>query len=149
MLQDVGMQTTVRALDPTTVDDLVWPGFDAAKGRNYDMSMWGWSAPVQVDPGRLVDLIHSDYSLGRNNIGAYQSADATRIADSLRTTADMATRQELVQALERTIARDVPFVMLNFQDGLFAYRGDSFDGWTYQKGQGIYTKLSFMPGFNR
>jgi peptide/nickel transport system substrate-binding protein len=59
------------------------------------------------------------------------------------------TRQELVQSLERTIARDVPFVMLYFQDGLFAYRADTFDSWTYQKGQGIYTKLSFIPGFTR
>jgi peptide/nickel transport system substrate-binding protein len=149
MLQGVGIQVRVQALDPNAVDELVWPGFDAGKGRNYDMSMWGWSAPLQIDAGRLVDIIHSDYTIGRNNIGAYQSVEATRIADALRTTADANQRKDLVQALERNVANDVPFVMLFFQDGDFAYRADSFDGWVYQKGQGIYTKLSFMPGFNR
>jgi peptide/nickel transport system substrate-binding protein len=147
MLKDVGIQADIKALDPNAVDALVWPEFDAAKGRNYDMSMWGWSAPLQVDAGRLVDLVHSDYSVGRSNIGAYKSAEVTRIADDLRTTADETKRKDLVQSLERTIARDVPFVMLFFQDGDFAYRAEAFDGWVYQKGQGIYTKLSFIPGF--
>jgi peptide/nickel transport system substrate-binding protein len=147
MLKDAGIQADIKALDPNAVDALVWPEFDAAKGRNYDMSLWGWSAPLQVDAGRLVDLVHSDYAIGRNNIGAYQSAEVTRIADDLRTTADETKRKDLVQALERTVARDVPFVMLFFQDGDFAYRAEAYDGWVYQKGQGIYTKLSFIPGF--
>ena len=39
--------------------------------------------------------------------------------------------------------------MLYFQDGNVAYRADTFDSWVYQKGQGIYNKLSFIPGFTR
>jgi len=147
MLQDVGIQVSVKALDPDTVDASVWPKFDAANGRNYDLSMWGWSAPVQIDASRLIDLVHADFAIGRNNISGYQSPEATRLADQLRTTADEATRTALVQALQRTIDQDVPFVGLYFQDGAFAYRADAFDGWVYQQGQGIYTKLSFIPGF--
>jgi peptide/nickel transport system substrate-binding protein len=109
--------------------------------------MWGWSPPVQIDASRLIDLVHSDYAVGRNNISGYQSPEATRLADQLGTTADEKTRTSLVQELERTIAQDVPFVGLYFQDGAFPYRPDAYDGWVYQKGQGIHTKLSFMPGF--
>lgn len=47
------------------------------------------------------------------------------------------------------IAADVPFVMLYFADGNYAYHAPSFDTWVYQKGQGIYTKLSFMTGFGK
>jgi peptide/nickel transport system substrate-binding protein len=147
MLQDVGIQVSVRALDPDSLDALVWPQFDAANGRNYDLSMWGWSPPVQIDASRLIDLVHSDYAIARNNISGYQSPEATRLADQLRTTADEVTRTALVQGLERSIAQDLPFVGLYFQDGAFPYRADAFDSWVYQKGQGIHTKLSFMPGF--
>jgi peptide/nickel transport system substrate-binding protein len=117
MLEDVGMDVTVRALDANTVDGQVWPEFDASKGRDYSMAMWGWSAPLQVDPARLVDLVHSDFSIGRSNIGAYKSTEADRIGNELRTAADEAKRKELARALEKTIADELPFVMLYFQDG--------------------------------
>jgi peptide/nickel transport system substrate-binding protein len=149
MLKDVGLEITVRALDANTVDGQVWPEFDASKGRDYSMAMWGWSAPLQVDPARLVDLVHSDFSIGRSNIGAYKSAEADRIGNELRTAADETKRKELARALEKTIADELPFVMLYFQDGNYAYRAQAFDSWVYQKGQGIYTKLSFIPGFGR
>jgi peptide/nickel transport system substrate-binding protein len=54
-----------------------------------------------------------------------------------------------IQGLERQIATDLPFVMLYFPDGAYAYRDSAYEGWVYQKGQGIYTKLSFIAGFGR
>ena len=149
MLKDVGIQVTVRALDPNATDALVWPEFDPAKGREYDMAMWGWSAPVEIDTGRLVDLVHSDLSIGRSNIGALKSAEVDKFANEVRVTVDEAKRKGAVQGLERAIATEVPFVMLYFQDGNYGYRAQTYDGWVYQKGQGIYTKLSFVPGFGR
>jgi peptide/nickel transport system substrate-binding protein len=149
MLKDVGIQITVRALDPNATDALVWPEFDAAKGRDYDMSIWGWSAPVQIDPGRLVDLVHSDFSIGRSNIGALRSAQVDQLANELRVTVDETKRIQTVKSLEKAIADEVPFVMLYFQDGNYGYRAQTYDNWVYQKGQGIYTKLSFITGFGR
>jgi peptide/nickel transport system substrate-binding protein len=149
MLKDVGIQTTVRALDPNATDALVWPEFDAAKGRDYDMSIWGWSAPVQIDPGRLPDLVHSDFSIGRSNIGALKSSTVDQLANEVRMTVDDAKRMQAVKSLEKAIADEVPFVMLYFQDGNYGYRAQTYDNWVYQKGQGIYTKLSFIQGFGR
>jgi peptide/nickel transport system substrate-binding protein len=149
MLKEVGIAITVRAMDPDSVDALVWPDFDVAKGRNFDLAIWGWSAPLQVDIGRLVDLVHSDVRIGTSNIGGFKSAEADRLADQLRTTADETTRKRLAQSLEQLIASELPFVMLYFADGLYAYRAEAYDSWVYQKGQGIFTRLSFVPALNR
>lgn len=145
MLKDVGIAVTVRSMDSDSVDALVWPGFDVAKGRDFDLSMWGWSAPVQVDIGRLVDVVHSDVTIGTSNIGGYKSSEADNLANQMRTTADEAKRKQLAQSIEKQIATDTPFSMLYFADGVFAYRSEAYDQFTFQKGLGIFTKLSFVP----
>jgi peptide/nickel transport system substrate-binding protein len=149
MLKDVGIKVTVRSLDTNAVDALVWPEFDVAKGRDYDMAMWGWSAPVQVDAARIAEFLHSDPRLGTGNIGAYKNTQADTLGSQLQTTADETRRKELIQSLEKIAAADVPFVMLYFQDGNYAYRAEVYDRWVYQKGLGIFTKLSFLPAFGR
>ena len=149
MLKEVGVAVAVKSLDADSVDARVWPEFDVARGRDYDLAMWGWSAPVQVDIGRIAELVHSDPRIGTLNIGGYRSAEADRLADALRAAVGDAPRAEAARAVERQIAADVPFVMLYFADGAYAYRPQAYDGWVYQKGQGIYTRLSFVPGFGR
>jgi len=149
MLKDVGIKVTVRSLDTNAVDALVWPEFDVAKGRDYDMAMWGWSAPVQVDSARIAEFLHSSFTLGTGNIGAYKNPQADTLGTQLQSTADEAKRKEIIQSLEKIAAADVPFVMLYFQDGNYAFRSDVYDRWVYQKGLGIFTKLSFIPGFGR
>lgn len=149
MLKEAGIQATIRTLDNNAVIDLVWKDFDVSKPRDYDMTMFGWSAPVQVDPVRIVDLVHSDPKIGTLNIGGYRNPEADKVGDELRAAVDDAKRKQLVQAVEKIIATDVPFVMLYFADGNYAYRAQVYDGWVYQKGQGIFTKLSFVPSFGR
>jgi peptide/nickel transport system substrate-binding protein len=149
MLKDVGIKVTVRSLDTNAVDALVWPEFDVSKGRDYDMAMWGWSAPVQVDSARIAEFLHSSFTLGTGNIGAYKNPQADTLGTQLQSTADEAKRKEIIQSLEKIAAADVPFVMLYFQDGNYAFRSDVYDRWVYQKGLGIFTKLSFIPGFGR
>ncbi|MBI2755895.1 MAG: peptide ABC transporter substrate-binding protein [Chloroflexi bacterium] len=149
MLKEVGIQTTVKVLDNNAVIDLVWKDFDVTKPRDYELAMFGWSAPVQVDPARVVDFAHSDPTIGTGNIGAYKNPEADKIGDQVRAAVDPAQRKQLIGQYERILATDVPFVMLYFQDLAYAYRADAYDGWLFQKGQGIITKLSFLPGFGR
>jgi len=149
MLKDIGIKVTVRSLDTNAVDALVWPEFDVAKGRDYDMAMWGWSAPVQVDSARIAEFLHSSPTLGTGNIGAYKNPQADTLGTQLQSTADEAKRKEIIQSLEKIAAADVPFVMLYFQDGNYAFRSDVYDRWVYQKGLGIFTKLSFITGIGR
>lgn len=149
MLKDVGIGITIRSLDTNALDALVWPEFDVSKGRDYDLSMWGWSAPVQVDAARVLEFVHSDTKIGTGNIGGYKNAQADELGNQIAVTADEAKRKSLIQQLEKLIAEEVPFTMLYFQDGVFAYRAETYDGWVFQKGLGIITKLSFHPAIGK
>jgi peptide/nickel transport system substrate-binding protein len=67
------------------------------------------------------------------------------LGKELQTTVDPARQKELIQQLEAMIARDLPFVMLYYADGIYAFRPAVYDQWKYQQGQGIVNKLSFLP----
>ena len=144
-LKDIGISIKVTSLEANSLDAKVWPEFDVAKGRDYDMSMWGWSAPLQVNPVRMVTLVHSDPKIGSVNIGAYKNPAADKIAEELNVTTDLEKQKALARQLEAIIAQDLPFVMLYYADGNYAYRASAYDKWIYQKGQGIFHKLSFFP----
>ncbi|MEO1290308.1 MAG: ABC transporter substrate-binding protein, partial [Chloroflexota bacterium] len=49
MLLEIGIDAMVEVVEQATWEDAVWPGFSVSQGRNYDMAMWGWSAPIQAD----------------------------------------------------------------------------------------------------
>ncbi|MEN9222456.1 MAG: hypothetical protein Q6M04_08470, partial [Thermostichus sp. BF3_bins_97] len=60
-------------------------------------------------------------------------------------TADPAEQIQRSHQLEALIAEEVPFAMLFFEDGIYSFRPQAYDRWTFQKGQGIFQKLSFLP----
>lgn len=145
-LEPLGVRLEVTALDPDSVDAKVWPEFDVAKGRDFDLAIWNWSAPTQINPLRAVGLVHSDPTIGTLNIGGFKNAEADRIADAWRVTVDEAEQRKLAGELEALIAAELPFATLLYEDGNYAFRTAAFQGWTYQKGQGIFSKLSFVNG---
>lgn len=144
-LKDIGISLKVTSLDTDSVTAKTWPDFDVSKGRDFDVSMWGWSAPVMVNPLRMTELVVSDPAKGSINIGGYKNAEVDTLAEELTSTVDLAKQKELVQKLEAVIARDLPFVMLYYQDGIYAFRPTTYGQWLYQQGQGIMNKLSFLP----
>jgi len=90
-------------------------------------------------------LVHSNPATGSVNIGAYKSSAADKIAEDLNVTTDLDKQKTLARQLEKIISEDMPFVILWYADGNYAYRPAAFDKWVYQKGQGIFHKLSFLP----
>jgi peptide/nickel transport system substrate-binding protein len=144
-LEDLGIRLTVTAMEPDSVVAKVWPDFDVANERDYDLAMWGWSAPLQLSPTRMADLVHSDPSIGSTNIGGFTNADADALATQLLETTDATAQQELSYQMEALIADQLPFVMLYYADGIYAYAPAAYDGWIFQTGQGIFHKLSFQP----
>lgn len=140
----IGIEFTIKTLDPNTVVSLVWPDFDVSKGRDFDVSMWGWSASVQTDPGRLSDLIASDPAVGALNIGGYNSAAADALVETLRTTLDPEARLAIIQEMQAVFAQDVPFVPLYYADGIYVFRPAAYDGYVFVKGLGIVNKYSFI-----
>lgn len=143
-VKGIGIDARVRALEAGSVTAKVWPDFDVTRRRDYDWAMFGWSAALLVDPLRVVSLVESDVRYGTNNIGGYRSADADALAARLRSTLDLAVQRELLGQLERVIARDRPFVLLWYPDLTYAYDPAAYDGWVFQKGQGLFNRLSFV-----
>lgn len=144
-LKEIGISIKVSAQERSAVDAKVWPSGDPTQARDYDLAMWGWSAPVQVNVFRMVTLVHSDPKIGTlNNVG-YKSASADRIGSELLATMDAERQRTLARQLEAVIAQDVPFVVLYYEDGVYAYRPAVYDRWVFQKGQGIFHKLTFLP----
>lgn len=144
-LKDIGISVKVSAQERGAVDAKVWPGGDPSQPRDYDLAMWGWSAPVQVNLFRMVTLIHSDPKIGTLNNTGYKSAQADKIGSELLATMDPEKQRTLARQLEAIIAQDVPFVVLYYEDGVYAYRPAVYDKWVFQKGQGIFHKLTFLP----
>ncbi|MBO1438733.1 ABC transporter substrate-binding protein [Meiothermus sp. CFH 77666] len=139
-----GIVFQVRALEPNTLTDRVWPEFDVSKGRNYALAMFGWSAPVMTQ-ANLRGLFHSKPSLGNLNIGAYRNPTVDSLTERLTTTVDPNERRTLAARVQSLVARDLPFLTLWYPDATYAVRAGVYDGWKFQRGQGILNKFSFLP----
>lgn len=145
MLAEIGIAANVSAVEQATWEEAVWPGFDVTQGRNYDMAMWGWSAPVQADAVRFGTLVHSDPAFGSLNLTGYANAEADALAEAIATEVDATTRGEMIGELQTIVARDLPFIMLLYPDGAYAYNASVYDGWAFMNGQGVFHKLSLLP----
>ena len=145
MLVNLGIHVTVASVEQTTWEAAVWPDFDVRNGRNYAMSMWGWSAPVQADAFRVPELIHSDPDIGFLNLTGVASKEIDRIADAMAAENDPGVRAQLLEQLQAVIAEEMPFVVLMYPDGVYAYWSSVYDNLAFIAGQGVVNKLSFLP----
>lgn len=145
MLAELGIAANVSAVEQATWEEAVWPGFDVTQGRNYDMAMWGWSAPVQADAVRFGTLVHSDPAFGSLNLTGYANAEADALAEAIATEVDATARGKMIGELQTIVARDLPFIMLLYPDGAYAYNASVYDGWAFMSGQGVFHKLSLLP----
>ena len=144
MLADVGIQANVSSVEQATWEEAVWPGFDVANGRNYDLAMWGWSAPIQADASRVASLVHSEIEIGSLNLTAFADPEMDEVAQALTVEGDDATRTELIGELQSLFAERLPFVTLLYPDGAYAYDAAVYDDWAFVNGQGIVSKLSLL-----
>lgn len=144
MLAVVGINAEVVALERTTLVQAVWPDFDVNNGRNYDMAVFGWSAPVQADPIRFSSLVHSDTSIGSINLTGYSSQMMDELANELNQTIDPVRQGEILDEMQVLMAEELPFLMLMYPDGGYAYRANVYDNWGFMTGQGVFHKLSFL-----
>ncbi len=142
-LREGGFNIELRAMERQALVQRVWPDFDVSKGRNYDMSMVNWSAPVAAQ-ARLGSMLHSDFVTGNLNVGGYSNPKVDSIIEEAAVTIDAAKRQELFFALQQKMAEDIPLITLFFEDGVYAYRPAVYDNWVFMAGQGIINKLSFL-----
>ena len=123
----------------------MWPGFDVNNGRNYDIAMWGWSAPVQADPLRLPQLVASVPAGGFLNLTGYASAEMDALSAALPVEPTQAGRISILLRMQEIIAEELPFVLLLYPDGAYVYDSSVYSDWEFIAGQGIVSKLSLLP----
>jgi peptide/nickel transport system substrate-binding protein len=143
-LEAVGIVAAVTVLDSTALYEQVWPEFDVSNGRSYDMSMGGWSPPVQLDAARFGSLLHSDTSIGTFNLTGLADPTIDALVDEMNAEGDPEERDEIIGELETQLSEIRPFVVLYYRDGAYAYRPAAFDGWTYQDGLGPIGRISLV-----
>jgi peptide/nickel transport system substrate-binding protein len=142
-LEAAGIRVTVRAIENEALVQRAWPDFDVSRGRDYEMSMFGWSAPVNARAD-LRGLLHGDPVKGTLNLSGYSDPEADRLTDEAAVTTDDEERRQLLFEAQERLAEDLPLITLFYQDGIYAYRPAAFDGWEYMAGQGIINKRSFV-----
>ena len=149
MLMEVGIEAQVTAVETSTWEDAVWPGFDVSQGRNYEMSMWGWSSPVQANPIRMATLLHSDPGFGFLNLTGFSNEEADALAEALTIETNAEARAGIIADLQAIVADDLPFILLLYPDGAYAYWSAVYDNWAFMTGQGVFHKLSLLPAESR
>lgn len=144
MLSEVGVEVKISSMESDSLDAKVWPGYDVSQGRNYDMSMWGWSAPVMLSSGLIAQLLYSDPADGPLNVVGYSDPETDAALDDLTSEGTLEGRIEAAGALQEQIAEQSPWVTLYYRDGAYAYRSDTYNGWTWQDGKSALHSFSFV-----
>lgn len=144
MLGEVGIKVKVTSMDSDSLDAKVWPDYDVAQGRNYDMSMWGWSAPVMLSSGLIAQLLYSDPAKGPLNVVGFSDAGTDAALDALTSEETLDGRIAAAADLQTSIAEQAPWVTLYYRDGAYAFRSDTYSGWTWQDGKSALHGFSFV-----
>lgn len=143
-LESVGLRTRVTVLDDVNVR--VWPDMDTSKQHDYEMSMFGWSAPIVQRPGAIIGAASSDFSgVGGQNLPHYSNPAFDALAAEFLASVDPAVRAELNERMQRIVAEDIPFVTLYFADSISAVNTSHYDGWVFPKGALAMNIFSFLP----
>ena len=144
MLTEVGIEVKISSMESDSLDAKVWPDYDVAQGRNYDMSMWGWSAPVMLSSGLIAQLLYSDPAEGPLNVVGFSDPDTDAALDALTSEATLEGRIAAAEELQTRISEQAPWVTLYYRDGAYAFRSDTYGGWTWQDGKSALHGFSFV-----
>lgn len=144
MLAEVGIEVKISSMESDSLDAKVWPDYDVAQGRNYDMSMWGWSAPVMQSSGLIAQLLDSDPAEGTLNVVGFADPETDAALDALGAEETLEGRVTAAADVQARIAEQAPWVTLYYRDGAYAFRGDTYGGWTWQDGRSALNGFSFV-----
>lgn len=144
MMSEVGVEVKISSMESDSLDAKVWPDYDVAQGRNYDMSMWGWSAPVMLSSGLIAQLLYSDPADGPLNVVGFSDPDTDAALDALTSEETLEGRVTAAADLQTRIAEQAPWVTLYYRDGAYAFRSDTYSGWKWQDGKSALHGFSFV-----
>ena len=88
--------------------------------------------------------MHSSPDYGFLNLTGFVNERADELSVALTTEVDPEATAEIMDELQLITADELPFVLLLYPDGAYAYWSDVYDNWAFMAGQGVFHKLSFL-----
>ncbi len=140
----VGIKANVTSYESDTLDTYVWPDFDVTNKRNYQMSIWGWSAPGQTEENTLLELGSSDTSIGIYNLTSYKNSDFDLLVDRYNSALTQDERTSIITEMQEHFKDNIPFLPTVYQNYITVYNKDTYDGFVFQNGTGIINIFSFV-----
>lgn len=142
-LKLVGIELEILSLDMDTADAYIWPDFEVSKGRDYDLSTWGWSSSISMT--YLISLCSSDFDQGTYNVCGYVSEAFDKIVEEkLSKVTSEEEMQELLKELQAVIAEEIPLLTIGFPDTLQVCNTNLYDGWKAGAGANVINIFSFL-----
>ncbi len=142
-LKEIGIDVQIMTMDMDTADAYIWPDFEVANGRDYDLSTWGWSSSNSLT--YLISLCSSDFSAGTNNVCGYVSEKFdTLVNEKLSSVSTMEEMESLLKELQTVIAEEVPLITIAYADTMQACNTEMYDGWVAGKGMNVVNIFSFV-----
>ncbi|MBR5510384.1 MAG: ABC transporter substrate-binding protein [Lachnospiraceae bacterium] len=142
-LKEIGIDVQIMTMDMDTADAYIWPDFDVANGRDYDLSTWGWSTSNSLT--YLISLCSSDFAAGNYNVCGYVSEKFDKlVAEKLSSVSSMEEMEMLLKELQTVIAEEVPLITIAYADTLQVCNTKMYDGWKAGKGMNVINIFSFV-----
>ncbi len=141
-LETVGVKLSVEAIDAATLRQRRNTG-------NYDSFITNLESHAHADPDALFFFFHSPPagSTTPASFGGYSNPAFDALGAKAKSTVDVAARKAMINQMQAMFAEDTPALVLYYSDGLYAYRTSAYNGWISDTGHGIFTKRSFLPGY--
>ena len=142
-LKKVGIDVQIMTMDMDTADAYIWPDFEVANGRDYDLSTWGWSSSNSLT--YLISLCSSDFSIGTYNVCGYVSEKFDDVVnEKLSSVSTMEEMESLLKELQKIIAEEVPLITIAYADTMQVCNTEMYDGWVAGKGMNVVNIFSFV-----
>ncbi|HEX6597101.1 MAG TPA: ABC transporter substrate-binding protein [Acidimicrobiales bacterium] len=141
-VEAIGVRMTVEQIDPATLRQ--------RRGTlNYDSFITNLESHAHADPDALFFFFHSPIanSPSAGSFGAYSNPQFDRLVEQARSAVDLDQRKDLLHQAQRIYAQDAPALVLFYPNGDYAVRTSAYNGWIADTGHGIFTKRSFIPGY--
>lgn len=144
-LEPLGVKLNAEPLDPATLRQR--RGAPPGEVPTYDMYVSNLESHAHVDPDALYYFFHSPGKKGfGGSITGYGNPQYDQIVEQAAV-AQTPERRRLLADAQEILAAETPLMVLWYPDGIWAFREAAYDEWKIDRGHGIFTKRSFLPGY--
>jgi peptide/nickel transport system substrate-binding protein len=105
---------------------------------NWDLAMWDWTPPI--DPDFILSAMTCK-SLGNWNDSGYCKDAYDKMYEQQTGEVDPAKRLEIVDAMQKMVYEDRPYVVLNYNNTINAWNDRNFTGFV-ESSQGFFSALT-------